>query len=108
MKLTLWEDDQACITVFVKSYSPKLRHIQRTHKINLGSVKEMIGDTDNSLKPDLLRMRYAGVECQDGATLAEINFCDASSVTVERRFAFTSRASTSGATHVEQEAEAAE
>ena len=42
VKLTVWEDNQACITVCVKGYSPKLRHILRTHKVNLGSVKEVI------------------------------------------------------------------
>lgn len=42
MKLFIWENNQACITVCAKCYLPKLRHVQRTHKINLGSIKECI------------------------------------------------------------------
>ena len=83
-----------------------------TLRVHMGdtvrSVKEMIQDKDSSLEPDRLRMYYSGVERQDGATLAEINFSDASTVAVARRFAFTSRASTSRATHVEQEEETSE
>ena len=98
------------LTMFVHVSASMMRPF--TLRVRMGetvrSVKEMIQDKDNSLEPDLLRMRYAGVECQDGATLAEINFCDATRVTVDRLFARTSRASTSGATHVEQEEEAAE
>lgn len=49
MKLTIWEDNQACITVCVTGYSPKLRHIQRTHKVNLGSIHELINLPEISL-----------------------------------------------------------
>lgn len=38
------EDNQATILVIRKGYSPKLRHIQRTHKVNLGSLSEQFSD----------------------------------------------------------------
>ena len=33
------EDNTATIKVMRKGYSPKLRHVQWTHKVNLGSIK---------------------------------------------------------------------
>ena len=36
LELVIQEDNQATILVVKKGYSPKLRHISRTHKINLG------------------------------------------------------------------------
>ena len=42
MKLVIHEDNQATIRVVEKGYSPKLRHILRTHKVNLGSIREII------------------------------------------------------------------
>jgi hypothetical protein len=55
--LTLWEkllgrkvllecheDNQATILVVKKGFSPKLRHISRTHKVNLGSLTEVFED----------------------------------------------------------------
>jgi hypothetical protein len=41
INLEVFEDNQATIKVVEKGYSPKLRHIQRTHKVNLGSIKEV-------------------------------------------------------------------
>ena len=38
------EDNQATITVVKKGFSPKLRHILRTQKVNLGSIKEVFDD----------------------------------------------------------------
>ena len=38
------EDNQATILVVKKGYSPKLRHIQRTHKVNLSSLSEIFED----------------------------------------------------------------
>ena len=40
VELIILEDNQATITILKRGYSPKLRHILRTHKVNLGSVKE--------------------------------------------------------------------
>ena len=34
------EDNQATITVVKKGYSKKLRHMSRTHKVNLSSLRE--------------------------------------------------------------------
>ena len=42
--LVIHEDNQATIIVVRKGYSPKLRHIGRTHKINLSSLKECPDD----------------------------------------------------------------
>ena len=39
--LEVLEDNQATIIVVRKGYSPKLRHIQRTHRVNLASLKEV-------------------------------------------------------------------
>ena len=46
VKLEICEDNQATIKVAKKGYSPKLRHILRTHKVNLSSLKEVL-DNDN-------------------------------------------------------------
>ena len=46
IKLRIYEDNMATIKVVNKGYSPKLRHILRTHKVNLSSIKEAI-DNDN-------------------------------------------------------------
>jgi hypothetical protein len=44
--LRVQEDNQATIKVVSNGYSPKLRHIQRTHKVNLGSITDCFeGDT---------------------------------------------------------------
>ena len=42
--LIIHEDNQATIIVVRKGYSPKLRHIGRTHKINLSSLNECLDD----------------------------------------------------------------
>ena len=40
--LRIKEDNQATIKILKKGYSPKLRHVLRHHKVNLGSVKEVL------------------------------------------------------------------
>ena len=40
LELVIHEDNQATILVVKKGYSPKLRHISRTHKVNLGCISE--------------------------------------------------------------------
>ena len=40
-ELEVFEDNNATITVVRKGYSSKLRHINRTHKVNLSSLSEM-------------------------------------------------------------------
>ena len=42
--LRIKEDNTAAIKVLRKGYSTKLRHVQRTHKLNLGIIKEAIED----------------------------------------------------------------
>ncbi|CAE7560940.1 RE1 [Symbiodinium natans] len=49
IRLVIHEDNQATIIVAKKGYSPKLRHIQRTHKVNLGSIAEQLDQEDVEL-----------------------------------------------------------
>ena len=42
LELVIHEDNQATILVVKKGYSPKLRHISRTHKVNLGCISEQL------------------------------------------------------------------
>ena len=44
LKLVIHEDNQATILVAKKGYSPKLRHISRTHKVNLGCISEQVAE----------------------------------------------------------------
>ena len=49
--LQLWdEDNQATILVVRKGYSPKLRHITRTHKVNLSGLSEVFHDDSAELE----------------------------------------------------------
>ena len=42
VSLEIMEDNQATIRIVNKGYSQKLRHISRTHKVDLSSIKEVI------------------------------------------------------------------
>ena len=42
--LRVHEDDQATILVVKKGYNSKLRHITRTHKVNLSCLSEIFRD----------------------------------------------------------------
>ena len=42
IELVLHEDNQATILVAKKGYSPKMRHTQRTHKVNLSALAEQL------------------------------------------------------------------
>ena len=44
LELVIHEDSQATILVAKKGYSPKLRHISRTHKVNLGCISEQLSE----------------------------------------------------------------
>ena len=44
LELVIHEDNQATILVAKKGYSPKLRHISRTHKVNLGCISEQLAE----------------------------------------------------------------
>eukprot|EP00435_Cladocopium_sp_Y103_P068276 s2538_g31.t1 len=50
VRLIVHEDNQATILVVKKGYSPKLRRIQRTHKVNLGSLSEVFVEDTASLE----------------------------------------------------------
>ena len=47
LELVIHEDNQATILVAKKGYSPKLRHISRTHKVNLGCISEQLAEGSN-------------------------------------------------------------
>ena len=42
VQLTIMEDNQATIRVVLKGFSAKLRHVTRTHKIDISSIHEVI------------------------------------------------------------------
>ena len=42
VSLEIMEDNQATIKIVKKGYSQKLRHISRTHKVDLSSIKEVL------------------------------------------------------------------
>ena len=44
------EDNEATIKVVKKGYSAKLRHVTRTHKVNLGSLYEVFRGDDHEIK----------------------------------------------------------
>ena len=50
VKLRVMEDNQATILVVRKGYSPKLRHISRTHKVNLSCLSEAFAEGGISIE----------------------------------------------------------
>ena len=48
--LRVKEDNQATILVIRKGYSPKLRHITRTHKVNLSGLSEVFQEDSAELE----------------------------------------------------------
>ena len=44
------EDSQATILVVKKGYSPKLRHVSRTHKVNLSCLSEIFSEDSVSIQ----------------------------------------------------------
>ena len=48
--LEIMEDNQATIRVVLKGYSAKLRHISRTHKIDISSIHEIVECEDVEIK----------------------------------------------------------
>ena len=50
VSLVIHEDNQAPIMVVERGYSSKLRHITRTHKVNLGCLQEVLQDNNITLQ----------------------------------------------------------
>ena len=50
VELQVHEDNQATILVVRKGFSPKLRHISRTHKVNLSSLSEVMSEPNIDLR----------------------------------------------------------
>ena len=48
LKLKIKEDNEATIKIAKKGFSPKLRSLTRTHRVNLGAIHEEI------TKPDII------------------------------------------------------
>ena len=48
--MRVMEDNQATILVVKKGYSPKLRHISRTHKVNLSCLSEIFAEDSVSIQ----------------------------------------------------------
>ena len=48
--LKLREDSEACAKVVSTGYSRKLRHLKRTHKVNIAAVKEQLDRDDTQLE----------------------------------------------------------
>ena len=48
--LYIHEDNEATIKIINKGFSAKLRHISRTHKVNLGSIKDEVDKKCNHLE----------------------------------------------------------
>ena len=44
------EDNQATILVVKKGYSPKLRHVSRTHNVDLSCLSEVFADGRTSIE----------------------------------------------------------
>ena len=65
IKSDVCEDNTATIQVVQKGYSAKLRHITRTHKVNLGSLSEVFEDGQVNL-----RFTETAKQCADVFTKA--------------------------------------
>ena len=50
VELEIMEDNEATIRIVLKGYSAKLRHVQRTHKINISSIKEVVDKENVAVK----------------------------------------------------------
>ena len=49
VELEVLEDNEATIKIVKKGYSAKLRHISRTHRVNLASVKKVFENPNLAL-----------------------------------------------------------
>ena len=45
--LHIFEDNQACIAIVRKGFSAKLRHLAKTHRVNVASTCELVNTNDN-------------------------------------------------------------
>ena len=63
VKLRVMEDNQATILVVRKGYSPKLRHMSRTHKVNLSCLSEVFADDGVTIEYVDAKKQAAEVGC---------------------------------------------
>ena len=55
ISLRIHEDNQACIAIVRKGLSAKLRHLAKTHRVNVASTCEAINLSDN------IEIAYVGI-----------------------------------------------
>ena len=62
VELVIEQDNQATIVVAETGYSQKIRHVTRTHKINIGSISEGLARDTSSLAADaiIVHVRFTG------------------------------------------------
>ena len=59
--LVIHEDNKAAITIAEAGFSSKLRHISRTHKVNLGSIRDEVTKEGVSLQHIPTNMQAADI-----------------------------------------------
>ena len=65
IKLLCREDNEACIAIVRKGYSAKLRHLSKTHRINVSSTCEAVNDNDD------VELGYVNTNDQKGDPLTK-------------------------------------
>ena len=63
--LQVYGDNQACIAIVKKGYSSKLRHLAKTHRVNVASTCEIVNLHDN------IHLQYCKTDEQRGDPLAK-------------------------------------
>ena len=64
LTVTCYEDNQAVLAIIKKGYSSKLRHLPKTHKINVASVSELFRDSQ-------FQIEYIATDHQKGDILTK-------------------------------------
>ena len=64
LTVTCYEDNQRVLAVIKKGYSSKIRHLPKTHKINVASVSEMFRGSE-------LQIEYIATDHQKGDILTK-------------------------------------
>lgn len=67
-KLIIMEDNESVIQMIIKGRAPQMRHVPRTHRVNLDWLIERLNEDDS------IRMRYVGTKEQLADFLTKGNF----------------------------------
>ena len=65
ISLQCWEDNEACIAIVKKGFSAKLRHLSKTHRINVASVCETVNGHED------IKLSYINTSEQRGDPLTK-------------------------------------